>query len=245
MRKIALIEDDADLFALVKYNLEKEGFAFVGAQTGRGVIDLCRRERPDLVLLDIMLPDSDGLDICKGIRQHPELAHIPVIFLTARASETDRIVGLELGANDYIVKPFFVRELIARIKIQFRGQASATRVLKAAALELDRSSCEVRLDGAPLTLTATEFRLLEFLMSRPGVVFSREQLLDAVWGHDRAVTDRTVDVYILRLRQKIESDPANPALIRSVRGFGYSFNNNVQQQEEADANRNTATAVAQ
>lgn len=224
MRKIALIEDDADLFALVKYNLEKEGFAFVGSQTGRGVIDLFRREKPDLILLDIMLPDSDGLEICKSIRQHSELVHIPVIFLTARASETDRIVGLELGANDYIVKPFFVRELIARIKIQFRGQVSATRVLKAATLELDRSSCEARLDGSLLTLTATEFRLLEFLMSRPGVVYSREQLLDAVWGHDRAVTDRTVDVYILRLRQKIEADPANPLLIRSVRGFGYSFN---------------------
>jgi DNA-binding response OmpR family regulator len=234
MRKIALIEDDADLYALVRYNLEREGFAVVGSQTGRGVLDLCRRERPDLILLDIMLPDSDGLDICKGIRQHPELAHIPVIFLTARASETDRIVGLELGANDYIVKPFFVRELIARVKIQFRGQATATRVLKAAKLELDRSSCEVRLDGSLLTLTATEFRLLEFLMSRPGVVFSREQLLDAVWGHDRAVTDRTVDVYILRLRQKIEADPANPSLIRSVRGFGYSFSNSVQQSEESD-----------
>lgn len=240
MRKIALVEDDADLYALVKYNLEKEGFSVVGMQTGRGVLDLCRRERPDLILLDIMLPDSDGLEICKGIRQHPELAHIPVIFLTARASETDRIVGLELGANDYIVKPFFIRELIARVKIQFRGQTNVTRVLKAASLELDRSSCEVRLEGASLTLTATEFRLLEFLMSRPGVVFSREQLLDAVWGHDRAVTDRTVDVYILRLRQKIESDPANPFLIRSVRGFGYSFNNTVQQQEEPEQLRTAA-----
>jgi len=235
MRKIALIEDDADLFTLVKYNLEKEGFAVVGANTGRGVMDLFRREKPDLILLDIMLPDSDGLEICKGIRQNPELAHIPVIFLTARVSETDRIVGLELGANDYIVKPFFVRELIARIKIQFRGQVSTTRVLKAARLELDRSSCEVRLDGALLTLTATEFRLLEFLMNRPGVVFSREQLLDAVWGHDRAVTDRTVDVYILRLRQKIEADPANPLLIRSVRGFGYSFSNSTQPQQEEPA----------
>jgi DNA-binding response OmpR family regulator len=242
MRKIALIEDDADLFTLVKYNLEKEGFGVVGSSTGRGVIDLCRREKPDLILLDIMLPDSDGLEICKSIRQSPELAHIPVIFLTARASETDRIVGLELGANDYIVKPFFVRELVARIRIQFRGQTSATRVLKAAALELDRSSCEVRLDGALLTLTATEFRLLEFLMNRPGVVFSREQLLDAVWGHDRAVTDRTVDVYILRLRQKIEADPANPLLIRSVRGFGYSFNNSVPVPEEPVDQR---TALAQ
>ena len=171
MRKIALIEDDADLFTLVKYNLEKEGFTVVGANTGRGVMDLFRREKPDLILLDIMLPDSDGLEICKSIRQNPELVHIPVIFLTARASETDRIVGLELGANDYIVKPFFVRELIARIKIQFRGQATTTRVLKAATLELDRSSCEVRLDGGLLTLTATEFRLLEFLMNRPRCCF--------------------------------------------------------------------------
>jgi len=241
MRKIALIEDDADLYALVKYNLEKEGFTVVGSQTGRGAVELCRRERPDLLLLDIMLPDSDGLEVCKGIRQHPELSHIPVIFLTARASETDRIVGLELGANDYIVKPFFVRELIARVKIQFRGQVTATRVLKAASLELDRSSCEVRLGGTLLTLTATEFRLLEFFMSRPAVVFSREQLLDAVWGHDRAVTDRTVDVYILRLRQKIEADPANPIFIRSVRGFGYSFNNTVQGVEDTEQMR-TATA---
>jgi len=224
MKKIALIEDDSDLYALLKYNLEKEGFALVGSQTGKGAIELCRRERPDLILLDIMLPDSDGLDICKGIRSHPELANLPVIFLTARASETDRIVGLELGANDYIVKPFFIRELIARIKIQFRGQVAPTRVLKSGGLELDRTSCRVKLNGTALALTATEFRLLEFLMSRPGVVFSREQLLDAVWGHDRAVTDRTVDVYILRLRQKTESDPTNPSLIRSVRGFGYSFN---------------------
>jgi len=223
MKKIALVEDDSDLFSLLKYNLEKEGFAFVGTQTGKNVIEMCRRERPDLILLDIMLPDSDGLDICKGIRNHPEMAHTPIIFLTARASETDRIVGLELGANDYIVKPFFIRELIARIKIQFRTQTAPARTLKSAGLELDRTSCRVRLNGSELSLTATEFRLLEFLMSRPGVVFSREQLLDAVWGHDRAVTDRTVDVYILRLRQKTEADPQNPKLIRSVRGFGYSF----------------------
>lgn len=224
MKKIVLIEDDTDLFALLKYNLEKEGFALAGAQTGKGAIELCRRERPDLVILDIMLPDSDGLDICKGIRAHNELAHIPVIFLTARASESDRIVGLELGANDYIVKPFFIRELIARIKTQFRGLTPPAKLLRNGALELDRSSCRVRMNGSEIMLTATEFRLLEYLMSRPGVVFSREQLLDAVWGQDRAVTDRTVDVYILRLRHKVEADPTNPLLIRSVRGFGYSFN---------------------
>ncbi|MBI5281654.1 MAG: response regulator transcription factor [Candidatus Solibacter usitatus] len=224
MKKILLIEDDSDLFALLKYNLEKEGFQMAGAQTGKGAVELCRREKPDLILLDIMLPASDGLEICKGIRAHPDLAHIPVIFLTARASETDRIVGLELGANDYIVKPFFVRELIARIKIQFRQPSPPARPLKSGGLELDRTACRVTLGADTLSLTATEFKLLEFLMARPGIVFSREQLLDSVWGHDRTVTDRTVDVYILRLRQKIESDPANPTFIRSVRGFGYCFN---------------------
>src|SRR5674476_1280007 len=201
MKKILLIEDDTDLFSLLKYNLEKEGFSLSGQHTGKGAIELCRQPRPDLILLDIMLPDSDGLDICKGIRRDPDLAAVPVIFLTARASETDRIVGLELGANDYVVKPFFVRELIARIKLQFRNQASPARVLEAGGVELDRTSCQVRLNGTALSLTATEFRLLEFLMGRPGVVFSREQLLNAVWGQD----------------------PAAPVLIHSVRGFGYTF----------------------
>jgi DNA-binding response OmpR family regulator len=239
MKKILLIEDDADLYSLIKYNLEKEGFLTVGSQTGRGVIELCRRERPDLILLDIMLPDSDGLDICRGIRSHSELAHIPVIFLTARASEADRIIGLELGANDYIVKPFFIRELIARVKIQFRPLAGAQRSLKAGSLHLERSSCRVWLDEQELQLTATEFKLLEFLMSRPGVVFARQQLLDSVWGHDRAVTDRTVDVYMLRLRQKIESDPANPQYIRSVRGFGYSFNDEASRNVPESASFTT------
>src|SRR5579885_1839134 len=230
MKKIVLIEDDVDLYALLKYNLEKEGFSLTGSQTGRGALDLCRRVKPDLVLLDIMLPDSDGLDICKGIRNDVELAQTPVIFLTARASETDRIVGLELGANDYIVKPFFVRELIARIKIHFRGQPPVSKLLKSGELELDRARCRVHLSGQEVSLTATEFRLLEFLMSRPGVVFSRQQLLDAVWGHDRAVTDRTVDVYVLRLRQKIENE-GGPAFIRSVRGFGYSFNSEAPREQ--------------
>jgi DNA-binding response OmpR family regulator len=223
MKKILLIEDDTDLFALLKYNLEKEGFALAGSQTGKGALDLCRQVRPDLILLDIMLPDYDGLEICKAVRKDPDLLSTPIIFLTARASETDRIVGLELGANDYVVKPFFVRELIARIKLQFRNQTAPARVLEAGGVQLDRGSCQARLNGTLLNLTATEFRLLEFLMSRPGVVFSREQLLNAVWGQDRAITDRAVDVYVLRLRQKIEIDPANPGLIHSVRGFGYTF----------------------
>ncbi|MGH9558315.1 MAG: response regulator transcription factor [Bryobacteraceae bacterium] len=228
MKKIVLIEDDPDLYSLIQYNLEKAGFTTAGSQTGRGAIELCRRERPDLAILDIMLPDSDGFEICRAIRAHPDLAHVPVIFLTARASETDRIVGLELGANDYIVKPFFIRELIARVKIHFRGAAPASKSLRSGNLELDRERCRVSRGGQNIALTATEFRLLEFLMSRPGLVFSRDQLLDAVWGHDRAVTDRTVDVYILRLRQKIEAENAPPC-IRSVRGFGYSFNPEIAQ----------------
>jgi DNA-binding response OmpR family regulator len=223
MKRIVVIEDDGDLLSLLKYNLEKEGFSVAGLQTGRGAMELCRQTRPDLVLLDIMLPDSDGLDICKAIRRDADLAQVPVIFLTARASETDRIVGLELGANDYVVKPFFVRELIARIKLQFRNQTAPPRVLEAGGVVLDTTSRQVRLNGEPLQLTATEFRLLEFLMSRPGVVFSREQLLNAVWGQDRAITDRAVDVYVLRLRQKVERDSAAPVLIHSVRGFGYTF----------------------
>ena len=223
MKTVALIEDDADLFSLLKYNIEKEGFRFIGSQTGKDALELCRRERPDVIILDIMLPDSDGIEICRGVRSSADLAHVPVIFLTARGSESDRILGLELGANDYMVKPFSVRELIARLRNQLRAPATPARRLRGDGLELDRDSCRVRLHGKPLTLTATEFRLLEFLMSRPGVVFSREQLLDYVWGMDRAVTDRTVDVHILRLRQKVEADPTSPALIRSVRGFGYLF----------------------
>jgi DNA-binding response OmpR family regulator len=222
MKKILVIEDDPDLFALLRYNLEKEGLVFTGVQTGKGALELFRKERPDLVLLDIMLPDCDGLDICKGIRSDPELASVPIVMVTARASETDRIVGLELGANDYMVKPFFIRELIARIKVQFRNQASPAR-LQGGGVELDRQSCLAFLNGKTLSLTATEFRLLQVLMNRPGVVFSREQLLDAVWGSDRAITDRTVDVYILRLRQKVEREAENPELIHSVRGFGYTF----------------------
>ncbi|HWQ55597.1 MAG TPA: response regulator transcription factor [Bryobacteraceae bacterium] len=231
MKKILLIEDDADLFALLRYNLEKEGFALTGSQTGNGALELCRKEKPDLILLDIMLPDSDGLDICRGIRADPELAATPVIFLTARASETDRIIGLELGANDYVVKPFFVRELIARIRLQFRTQSTPARVIESGGIELDRRRCEVRVGGNPVSLTATEFRLLEYLMGRTGVVFSREQLLNAVWGQDRAITDRAVDVYILRLRQKLEHDPTHPVLIHSIRGFGYTF----EPREKASA----------
>jgi DNA-binding response OmpR family regulator len=223
MKKIAVIEDDLDLYSLLKYNLEKAGFLFTGANKGSGVVELCARERPDLILLDIMLPDSDGLEVCKLLRRTPQLSRVPIIFLTARASESDRIVGLEIGANDYIVKPFFMQELLARIRVQLRAPTEALLPLRSGELELDPTQCRVRFHGIELGLTATEFRLLEFLMARPGAVYTRTQLLDAVWGFQRAVGERAVDVYILRLRQKLEKDPANPRIIRSVRGFGYSF----------------------
>lgn len=235
MKKIAVIEDDLDLFALLKYNLEREGFQLVGSHTGKGALSLCTRERPDLILLDIMLPDCDGFDICKRLRGYPELRATPIIFLTARASETDRLVGLELGANDYIVKPFFMRELIARIKVLLRNPADSLAVLRAGELELDRDRCRVRLGSKELSLTATEFRLLEFLMAKPDVVFSREKLLNAVWGRDRSVSDRTVDVYVLRLRQKLGNDANGHEFIRAVRGFGYCFDAEVQGSEHSKA----------
>src|SRR5260370_9822439 len=210
MKKIVLIEDDADLYTLLQYNLEKEGFQMTGSKTGKGAIELCRSFGADVILMDIMVPDSDGLDICKGTRNHPELAHVPVVVLTARGSEIDRIVGVELGANDYMVKPFFVRELIARIKLQFRGAAEPSRIVKVGPIELDRSSCRVKLNGSVLGLTATEFRLLDFMMSRQGVVFSRDQLLNAVWGQDRGITHPAVHVYFPRLRQHIVTAPDSP-----------------------------------
>ena len=224
MRKVLLVEDDLDLFQLLQYNLERAGFGFTGSNTGKGAVELCFKERPDLILLDIMLPDSSGFEICARLRNHTAMAGAPIIFLTARGSEADRVMGLEMGANDYIVKPFSIRELIARVKVQLRPKEETdTTVLRSGRLELDRSRCQVSYNGDLIQLTATEFRLLEFFMSRPGTVFNRGQLLNAVWGSSRSVIDRTVDVYILRLRKKLEAGPCHPQFINSVRGFGYSF----------------------
>ena len=224
MRKVLLIEDDLDLYQLLQYNLERAGFRFTGSNTGKGAVELCFKERPDLILLDIMLPDSSGFEICARLRNHAAMAGAPIIFLTARGSEADRVMGLEMGANDYIVKPFSIRELIARVRVQLRPTETDTTVLRSGRLELDRSKCQVSYNGDLIQLTATEFRLLEFFMSRPGTVFNRGQLLNAVWGSSRSVIDRTVDVYILRLRKKLEIGPHQAPVINSVRGFGYSFN---------------------
>jgi DNA-binding response OmpR family regulator len=188
---------------------------------------LCRQARPDLILLDIMLPGMDGLQVFQALKANPVLRQSPVIFLTARASETDRVVGLELGANDYVVKPFSIRELLVRVRIQLAARNPRLDLLKAGPLELDRGSCKVFLRGEPVNLTATEFRLLEHLMSSPGQVFNRDRLLDAVWGQGRSVMERTVDAYIVRLRNKLEAEPDNPRFIQSLRGVGYSFQESV------------------
>jgi DNA-binding response OmpR family regulator len=227
VKKILLIEDDSDLFALLEYNLQKEGFALTGSRTGKGALELCRQARPDLVLLDIMLPGMDGLEVFQALKANAGLRQAPVIFLTARASETDRVVGLELGANDYIVKPFSIRELLVRVRIQLAARNPRLDLLKSGPLELDRGSCKVFLRGQPVNLTATEFRLLEHLMRSPGQVFNRDRLLDAVWGQGRSVMERTVDAYIVRLRNKLEAEPDNPRFIQSLRGVGYSFQESV------------------
>jgi DNA-binding response OmpR family regulator len=223
MKTIALIEDDPDLQELLRYNLEREGYSFAGSKTGENAVEFLLGVRPDLIVLDIMLPGVDGLEICKKVRANPRLSAVPIIFLTAKASEADRVIGLELGGNDYMVKPFFIRELIARIKLQFRTREQEPDRITGGSIELDRDRLEDRRDGEMVALTATEFRLLEYLMARPGRVFSRNQLLDQVWGGNHAVSDRTVDVCVLRLRQKLEIDPSAPRWIHSVRGFGYTF----------------------
>jgi DNA-binding response OmpR family regulator len=227
MKTIAVIEDDGDLSQLLRYNLEQKGYRFVSTDSGSEALSLCRQVRPDLILLDIMLPGMDGLQVFQGLKASASLREVPVIFLTARASETDRVVGLELGANDYVVKPFSVRELLVRVRIQLAARKPRQDLLKAGPLELDRGRCKVFLHGQPVNLTATEFRLLDHLMSHPGQVFNRDRLLDAVWGQRRAVLERTVDTYIVRLRNKLEVEPDNPRFIQSLRGIGYSFQESV------------------
>ena len=228
MKTIAVIEDDSDLLQLLRYNLEQKGYRCVATESGAEALSLCKQYRPDLVLLDIMLPGMDGLQVFHALRANTGLRRVPVIFLTARASETDRVVGLELGANDYVVKPFSVRELLVRIKIQLAERNPRQDLLKAGPLALDRGRRKVFLHGEPVSLTATEFRLLEHLMSSPGQVFERDRLLDAVWGQQRSVLERTVDAYIVRLRGKLEARPDTPRFIQSLRGIGYSFCETVQ-----------------
>ncbi len=211
MKRILIIEDDRDIVELVRYNLANEGFEVTSVADGSAALASLRKSTPDLVILDLMLPKMPGLEVCKEIRRDAALNRLPILMLTARGEEADRVIGLEMGADDYVTKPFSPRELAARVKALLRRAEPAGEVERA---------IEV---GRLLTLSTLEFRLIYYLAARPNRVFTRDQLLDAVWGTDRFVTPRSVDVYIRRLREKIETDPENPVHLKTVRGAGYLF----------------------
>jgi DNA-binding response OmpR family regulator len=225
---VFVLEDDADISRLVQYQLERAGFIAKPYAAIGSIVQDAERSRPALFLLDIMVPGGDGMDLCRRLRQHPTLSSVPVIFLTARASENDRVHGLELGADDYITKPFGTRELIARVRAVLRrfepseapGPLSVVRIEE---IEIDGSAMQLRVKGELVPTTATEFRLLDYLARHPARVFSRDQLLDAVWGDARFVTPRSVDVYVRRIREKVEVDPETPRYLKTMRGAGYRF----------------------
>lgn len=222
---IFVLEDDNDISRLVQHNLEAAGFSVRVFVTTAAVLADSERKAPDLFLLDIMVPGGDGLDLCRRIRRNAALASTPIIFLTARASESDRILGLELGADDYITKPFSPRELVARVKAVLRRfeRPTISTQIQFDDVEIDASAMQLKVKGELTATTATEFRLLDYLARHPGRVFSRDHLLDAVWGDARFVTPRSVDVYVRRIREKIEADAENPRYLVTVRGAGYRF----------------------
>jgi DNA-binding response OmpR family regulator len=222
---IYVVEDDPDISRLVRHHLEGAGFAIRLFPTGHSVIPEAERMRPVLFVLDIMVPGKDGLELCRQIRQTQSLAAIPVIFLTAKSAEADRVLGLELGADDYIPKPFSPRELVARVKAvlrRFERPLSPTP-LRVGEIEIDPGAMTLLVKGETVTTTATEFRLLEYFARHLGRVFTRDQLLDSVWRDTAYVTPRSVDVYVRRIREKIEPDAENPRYLKTVRGAGYRF----------------------
>jgi two-component system phosphate regulon response regulator PhoB len=222
---VFVVEDEADISSLVRHHLESAGFSVRIFPSATNVLSETEKSRPSLMLLDIMIPGGDGLDLCRRVRQNAAIAHTPVIFLTARSGEPDRVLGLELGADDYISKPFSPRELVARVKAVLRRFEKPLKpaILKLAEIEIDTGSMLLSVRGKTVPTTATEFRLLEYLASHTGRVFTRDQLLDAVWRDTHYVTPRSVDVYVRRIREKIEPDPENPRYLRTVRGAGYRF----------------------
>ena len=224
--RVVIIEDENDIVELVRYNFRKEGFDIESFANGKDGLEYIRHNSVELVLLDVMLPDVDGMEICRRVRADERLKGLPIIFLTAKGEEIDRVVGLELGADDYVVKPFSPRELVARTKAVLRRREAVlgkTEVIELPELHLDSRTREVKVRGRPIQLSALEFKLLHFLASQPRRVFTREQLLDNVWGTDRFVTPRTVDVHIRRLREKIEKRGGSPQYVQTVRGSGYRF----------------------
>ena len=227
-RDILVVEDEADIRKLVRYNLEQEGFAPLEAADGEQALALLRKQRPHLLILDLMLPGMNGLEVCRMVRADDRLAKLPVLMLTARATEVDKVLGLEIGADDYVTKPFSPRELVARVKALLRRAYGADverphEVWERGRLRIDLDGFEAVLDGKPLHLSLREFELLRFFVQNPERAFSRADILDLVWGADTHVEPRTVDVHVRRLRLQIERDDANPELILTVRGFGYKF----------------------
>jgi DNA-binding response OmpR family regulator len=226
MTKILIVEDDRNLLDTLKYNIRKEGYDAVAAFDGAEALDIARREKPDLIILDIMLPKLSGFEVCRILRKEMPT---PIMMLTAKNEEVDKIVGLEIGADDYMTKPFSMRELLARLGAMLRraemaGQlAVGEKVLRIDDLEIDIARHQAFLGETALELGPKEFDLLAFLAKHKGFVFSREQLLDKVWGYDYAGDTRTVDVHIHWLRQKIEGDPAKPKRLVTVRGTGYKL----------------------
>jgi DNA-binding response OmpR family regulator len=226
---ILVVDDEPSLLDTIAYNLRREGHRVVTAADGEAALDAAR-ERPDAVVLDLMLPKLDGIEVCRRLRQH---SAVPILMLTARTDEVDRVVGLEVGADDYLTKPFSMRELVARVKALLRRRellaaelaekSTAGERLESGDLVLDSAQHRAARAGEPLALTPREFDVLAFLMRHRGQVFSAEHLLERVWGYDRAVDARTVPVHIRNLREKIEDDPSRPQRIETVRGVGYRF----------------------
>ena len=221
---ILLIEDEKNILELVKYNLEKEGFRVLTASKGTTGLEIALKEKPKLLILDLMLPEMNGLEICKILKQNPKTKSLPIIMLTAKGTESDKVLGLELGADDYITKPFSPRELVARIKAVLRRVQEKPKVelVKAGTLELDITKHELRIKAKPVELTAKEFALLEALMTSKGRVLSREVILEKAWGYDNSVNieTRTVDMHITQLRKKIGKDADRIVTVKSV---GYRF----------------------
>lgn len=225
-RLVFVVEDEEDIARLISHNLQAAGFEVRSFVSGGSVVAEAVREMPALFLLDVMLPGMDGFDLCRRIRQTATLSSTPIIFLTAKTGEAERVKGLELGGDDYITKPFSPRELVARVRSVLRGlrQTPATpEVLRLGDLEIDASSMTVQVQGRAVLTTVREFRLLEYLATHRGRVLTRDQLLDAVWKETPFVTPRSIDVYVRRLREKIETDPRHPKYLKTLRGIGYRF----------------------
>jgi phosphate regulon transcriptional regulator PhoB len=234
-QKILVVEDEPDIRKLVQYNLAQERFRVLEAEDGEQALKIVQRDKPNLLILDLMLPGLSGIELCRILRDRSDTARLPILMLTAKAGETDRVLGLEMGADDYLTKPFSPRELVARVRAILRRAASAAQTESLPAydkggLKIDFTTYEVFARGKNVRLTLKEFELLRFLVQNPNRVLSRDQLLDRVWGGETFVTPRTVDVHIRRLRKAIEKDDSKPKWILTLRGVGYKFDEKALEQ---------------